>query len=77
MQKGIFVVHLFILQKVLIIYNQINCSQRQLYTRTAILGDLANVIKSVNKLLEDKKSCCVFTNVKRNITILCRPSFNN
>lgn len=64
MQKGIFVVHLFTLQKVL---TMINILSNQLHSKTATLRNAANVIKSVIKSFEDFN----------NITVLWRSSFDN
>jgi hypothetical protein len=68
MQKGIFVVHLFILQKVL---TMINILSNQLQSKTATLGNAANVIKSVIKSFEGLRNPVAFSQMWKEILQFC------
>ncbi|XP_022176997.1 uncharacterized protein LOC111038270 [Myzus persicae] len=68
MQKGIFVVHLFILQKVL---TMVNILSNQLQSKTATLGNAANVIKSVIKSFEDLRNPVAFSQMWKEILQFC------
>ncbi|KAL4108079.1 hypothetical protein QTP88_018334 [Uroleucon formosanum] len=61
-------IHLFILQKVL---TMINILSNQLQSKTATLGNAANVIKSVIKSFEDLRNPVAFSQMWREILQFC------
>lgn len=68
MQKIIFVVHLFILQKVL---NMINILSNQLQSKTSTLENVSIVIKSVIKSFEDLRNPVTFSQMWKLILQFC------